>query len=192
MGAGGRFGGAKDRGFLVADAPVPRRDKCALPHPGPGVARSLLVLIVIMGNPHIGQRPAAPHQPFLDVLAIDVAPRHQAAAPVGLAHVAGPALVLDVLDEFVARGDAAAPAFARVVQAELIHRRSVDAAQPNSGRADLNLIAFADLWNAADIGGLRDGRQHDQSNRQQEFHRHAKTVFGFAAILESQRMALRL
>src|SRR5664279_1074255 len=98
MGIGGWFGGPENHGLLVADAPVPRRDEGALPHAGLGVARGLFVGVVIMGNPNIGQRPSALHHPFLDVLAVDLAPRHLSAAAVGRAHVTGPGLVVGVLD----------------------------------------------------------------------------------------------
>ena len=73
----GRLGGAENGRLLVADAPVPRRDERALPHPGLGLARGLFVGVVVMGNPRIGQRPAVRHQPFLDVLAVDLAARHR-------------------------------------------------------------------------------------------------------------------
>src|ERR1700741_4323410 len=111
-----RLGGAEDRGLLVADPPIPRRDERALPHAGLGFARGLLVILIVVGEARIGERPAASHQPFLDVLAVDLAARHQpAAAVVSLAGMAGPALVVGMLDEFVARGDAAGPALAFVV-----------------------------------------------------------------------------
>src|SRR6267142_3712813 len=130
VGTGGRLGGPENGGLLVADAPVPRRDEGALPHPGLGLARLLFVGVVIMGNPRIGQGPAVSHQPFLDVLAVDVTSRHGAAAAVGgLAGVTGPALVVGMLDEFVARGDPAGPALALGVEAQLIHRRRVDPAE---------------------------------------------------------------
>src|SRR5664279_766599 len=117
VGVGRRLGGAENGGLLVADPPVPRRDERALPHPGLGLARGLFVVVVIVGEPHIGQRPAALHQPFLDVLAVDLAARHDAAAAVGgLAHMAGPALVAGMLDQLVARGDAAGPALAGIVE----------------------------------------------------------------------------
>src|SRR5467141_3388599 len=113
VGAGGRLGGAENGRLLVADAPVPRRDERALPHPGLGLARRLLVGIVVLGKPRIGQGPAVSHHPFLNVLAVDLAPRHGAAAAVGdLAGMTGPALVVGMLDELVARGDAAGPALA--------------------------------------------------------------------------------
>src|SRR5258705_3551412 len=88
-GAGGWLGGPENGGLLVADAPVPRRDERALPHASLGLARLLFVGIVVMGKPRISQGPAVSHQPFLNVLAIDFAPRHGAAAAVdGLAGVA--------------------------------------------------------------------------------------------------------
>ena len=155
-----RLGGAENGGLLVADAPVPRRDEGALPHPGLGLARGFFVSLVIMGNPQIGQRPAVRHQPFLDVLAVDLAARHRAASAVDdLAGVTGPALVAGMLDQLVARGDAAGPALARIVQAQLVYRRRVDAAEADAGVADLDVIALADLWDAGDIGGLRQRRQ---------------------------------
>src|ERR1700691_5929167 len=57
--------------FLLAAPPIPGRDERALPHAGLGVARGLLVLVIVVAEPHIGQRPAASHHPFLDVLAVD-------------------------------------------------------------------------------------------------------------------------
>src|SRR3984957_1583757 len=49
-GVGGwrRLDGAEDGRLLVADAPVPRRDEGALPHPGLGLARGLLVGVVVV------------------------------------------------------------------------------------------------------------------------------------------------
>ena len=138
-GIGGRLGGAEDGGLLVADPPVPRRDEGALPHPGLGLARSFLIGIVIVRNPDIRQRPAVHHHPFLDVLAVDLAARHVAAAAVGLAHMAGPGLVVDMLDQFVARRHAAGPALAAIVEAELVDGRRVDAAQANAAGADHDL-----------------------------------------------------
>src|SRR5436190_2047713 len=82
-------------------------------------ATGLFVRLVIMRKPRIGQRPSIPDQPFLDVLAVNLAPRHGAAAPVGdLAGVTGPGLVVGMLDEVVARGDAAGPALALGIEAE--------------------------------------------------------------------------
>src|ERR1700722_19019858 len=144
VGVVGRLGGAENGGLLVADAPVPRRDERALPHPGLGVARGFLVGIVIMREAHIGQRPSALHHPFLDVLAVDLAARDLPAAAVGLVDMAGPALVADMLDEFVARGHAAGPALAAIVEAELVHRRGVDSAEPDSAGADGDLVTLAD------------------------------------------------
>src|SRR5258705_7952500 len=122
VGTGGRLGGPENGGLLVADAPVPRRDEGALPHPGLGLARLLFVGIVIMGNPRIGQGPAVSHQPFLDVLAVDVTSRHGAAAAVGgLAGVTGPALVVGLLDGLVGVRVPPGPALAPGAEAELIH-----------------------------------------------------------------------
>src|SRR5258708_4661463 len=135
-----RLGGSENGCLLVADAPVPRRDEGALPHPGLGLSRLLFVGVVIMGNPRIGQGPAVSHQPFLDVLAVDVTSRHGAAAAVdGLAGVTGPALVVGMLDELVARGDPAGPAPPLRVEAPLIHRRRLDAAKADPGVAPLGL-----------------------------------------------------
>src|SRR6266404_7269861 len=98
-----------------------------------------------MGKLHIGQSPTAFHHPFLDVLAVDLAPRHLAAAAVGPDWMAGPGLVVGVMRKFVARSDAAGPALALGVEAKLIDRRRVDPAQPDSRGADLDQMALADL-----------------------------------------------
>src|SRR6478672_13196588 len=58
VGARGWLGGAENGRLLVADAPVPRRDERALPHPGLGLARRLLVGNVIVGDADESQRPA--------------------------------------------------------------------------------------------------------------------------------------
>src|SRR6185437_9579557 len=131
-----RLGRAEDRGLLVAHAPVPRREEGALPHPGLGFARGLLVGVVVMREAGVGQRPAVRDQPFLDVLAIGLAARHGMAAAVDGAGVAGPASVAEMFDQFVPRGDAAGPALALRVEAKLVGRRRVDAAEANAGRAD--------------------------------------------------------
>src|SRR6266480_5432177 len=100
-----------------------------------------------MGKTHGGQRPSVLHQPFLDVLAVGFASRHQTAATVDdLTAATDPGLVVGVLDQFVARGDAAGPALAVGVEAELIDRGRVDPAQTDAARADLDLVALADLW----------------------------------------------
>src|SRR5271156_4797347 len=112
MGALGRLGGSENHRLLVADAPVPWRDEGALPHAGLGLARRLFVRIVIMGKTHIAERPSVLHHPLLDVLAIALATGNAAPAPVDLADVTGPGLVVGVVDECVARGDAAGPALA--------------------------------------------------------------------------------
>ena len=74
-----------------------------------------------------------------------------------------------MLDQFVARGDAAGPALALGVEAELVHRRRVDAAEADAVVADLDLIAFADFRDAGDVGRLRDGGQQQQQNGEQQF-----------------------
>ena len=142
-----RLDRAQDRRLLVADAPVPRRDEGALPHAGLGLARGFFIGLVVMGDAGIGQRPSVLHHPFLDVLAVDLAMRHLPAATLGLADVAGPALVVGMVDEFVARGDAAGPALALGVEAKLVHRRRIDPGETDSGVADLDLIAFANFGN---------------------------------------------
>src|ERR1700730_17720864 len=161
MRIGGRLVVAHDRGLLVADAPVPRRDEGALPHPGLGFARGGFDGVVVMREAHIGQRPAVLHHPFLDVLAVDLAARDHAAAAIGRPDMTGPAFVLDMLCEFVARGNAAGPAFALGVEAKLIGRRRVDAAEANAAIADLDLVAVADFRHAGDVGGLSH-RRHQQ------------------------------
>jgi hypothetical protein len=68
-----------------------------------------------------------------------------------------PALSPEAFCQFVARGRAAGPALALGIEAELIDRWRVDAAQPDAVIADLELIAFADFRDAGDVGRLRDG-----------------------------------
>src|SRR6478735_2860509 len=110
MGVLRRPGRAEDLRLLVAHAPVPGRDEGALPHAGLGLARGLLVGLVVVRDAGVGERPAARDQPFLDVLAVGLAARHDAAAAVGGTGVAGPGLVAGMLDQLVARGGAAGPA----------------------------------------------------------------------------------
>src|SRR5882762_6548661 len=118
------------------------------------------------------------HQPFLNVLAVDLASGHQTAAPVDdLTAAADPGLVVGVLDQFVARGGAAGPALAVGVEAELIDRGCIDAAEPDAGVADQDMVALADFGNAGDVGGLRKRRQQRDRNRRQEFHAHAGAIF---------------
>ena len=79
-----------------------------------------------------------------------------------------------MLDQFVARGDAAGPALAGIVEAELIDAGRVDAAEPDPGIADQDGVAFADFCGPGDVGSVRDRRQQQQDHRRQEFHQHAK------------------
>src|SRR3984957_5548604 len=168
-----RLGGAQDGGLLVADPPIPRRDERALPHAGLDVARGLLVLVIVVAEPHIGQRPSVSHHPFLDVLAVDFASRHNSPAAVGsLVGVAGPALVVGMLDEFVAGRSPAGPALALAVQAKLIDRRRIDAAETNPAGSDHDGIALANLRGAGDVGGLHRNRQAQRKCREQEFQAH--------------------
>src|SRR4029077_11517496 len=155
---------AENGGLLVADAPVPWRDERALPHPGLGFARGFLIRLIVTRELFEGQRPAVRHQPFLDVLAVGLTARHGAAAAVDGPGLTGPALATEVLDQFVPCGDAAGPAFAAGVEAELIHRRRVDAAEPDTVAADLELIALADFGDAGDVGRLRAGGEQQQKN----------------------------
>src|SRR5882757_1620252 len=143
-----RLGRAENGGLLVADPPDPRRDERALPHPGFCLTRGFFVRFVVFGKSHIGQRPAARYQPFLDVFAIDLATRDRAAAAIGRAGMAGPALVAGALDQFVARRNPAGPALAMGVEAELVRRRRVDATEPDAGIADHDLVGLADFRNA--------------------------------------------
>src|SRR6266702_5015403 len=115
-----RLGGAQYRRLLVAHAPVPWRDEGALPHPGFCLTRGSFVGIIVVGDTGVGQRPAAPHQPFLDVLAADLAARDRVAAPVDRTGMADPVLALGIFGELVARGDAAGPALTIGVEAELV------------------------------------------------------------------------
>src|SRR5258706_10856663 len=192
VGARGWLGGAENGRLLVADAPVPRRDERALPHPGLGLARLLLVGIVVMGKPRIGQGPAVSHQPFLNVLAVDFTPRHGAAAAVDdLTSVTGPALVVGMLDELVARGNPAGPALALGVEAKLIPRRRVDPAKADSRVADLDVVALADLRYAGDLGGLRHRRQQQHRHRKQESYEHREqAVFNAEPYSMSNRINL--
>src|SRR5436305_11726830 len=130
-----------------------------------------------MREAQIGQRPAVPHHPFLDVLAVDLASRDQTSATIGALDMTGPALLAGMLDEFVARGGAAGPAFAAGVKAELIGRRRVDAAEANAAVADLDLVAVANLRHAAEIGRRRDRRQQqdrDGNEKGRDFHRQSR------------------
>ena len=165
-----RLDGAENGGLLVADAPVPRRDERALPHPGLGLARGLLVALVIVRDPRERQRPAVRHQPFLDVLAVGLAARHYAAAAIRNGPgMTGPALSTEAFCQFVARGGAAGPALALGVEAELIGGRRVDAAQTDAVVADLEMIAFTDFRDTGDVGRLRDGGERQQQNSVQQF-----------------------
>src|SRR6202035_2354873 len=104
----------------------------------------------------------------------DRASRHVAAAAIGSLDVAGPALLVGVVNEFVARGDAAGPALAGVVEAKLVDRGRIDAAQANARAADHDLIALADLRHPADVGGLGHDRHQNDRDPEQAFHQHAK------------------
>src|SRR3984893_795276 len=100
-----------------------------------------------------------------------------AAAAIGRPDMTGPAFVLDMLCEFVARGNAAGPAFALGVEAKLICRRRVDAAEANAAIADLDLVAVADFRHAGDVGGLSHRRhQQDRGGGEagREFHRRSR------------------
>ncbi len=72
-----------------------------------------------------------------------------------------------MLDQFVACRDAAGPALAIVVEAQLIHRRRIDAAEANAAVADHELIAFADFRHAGDLGRLCDRRRKQEQNGHQ-------------------------
>src|SRR5690242_11187762 len=110
---GRRLGSSENGRLLVANAPVPRRDERALPHPHLGLARGLLVALVVARDPCQRQRPAVRHQPFLDVLAVGLAARHRAAAAIGYRPgMTGPVLAAEALCQLVARGGAAGPALA--------------------------------------------------------------------------------
>ena len=77
--------------------------------------------------------------------------------------MAGPALGSDMLGQFVARRHPAGPALAGIVEAELIGRRRVDAAEPDAAVADLDLVAVADLGHAGDLGRLcQRGQRQEQ------------------------------
>src|ERR1700757_3543911 len=94
-----RLGSAENRGLLVAHPPVPGRDEGALPHAGLGVASGGLVGVIVVRDAGVGQRPAASPQPFLDVLTVDLAARHGAAAPIDRSGVADPVLALGIFGE---------------------------------------------------------------------------------------------
>src|SRR6202044_3262171 len=134
-----------------------------------------LVIGVVVRKPRVGERPAVSHHPFLDVLTIDLASRHEpAAAVVILAAMASPGLVIGMLDEFVARCNPAGPAFALAVEAKLIGRRRVDAAESNSVGPDHHRVTFADLCGAGDVGSLCESGQQKYDHCEQELPRHAK------------------
>src|SRR6185312_7987854 len=98
-----------------------RRDKRALPHPGLGFACRLLIRFVILRSADQRQRPAVRHHPFLDVLAIGLAARHDAAAAVDrTTRLADPVLAAELLGKFITRRGAAGPALALGVEAKLI------------------------------------------------------------------------
>jgi hypothetical protein len=78
------------------------------------------------------------------------------------------------MNELVARRDPAGPAFAGIVEAELVDRRRIDPAQANARAADHDLIAIVDLRDSRDVGGLRHRRQQNKRNRGQQFGQHAK------------------
>jgi hypothetical protein len=82
--------------------------------------------------------------------------------PALASRVTGPGLVVGMLDEFVARGDAAAPALAFMVEAKLIDRGCIDPAKTDSGIADLDMVAFADFGDPGDVGGFGHCRQQKQ------------------------------
>ncbi len=79
-----------------------------------------------------------------------------------------------MLDQFVARGDAAGPALAGMVEAKLVDRGRIDPAQTEAAIADLDLIALDNFWNAGDVGRLGQRRQQKYEKREQEFHEHPK------------------
>ena len=97
--------------------------------------------------------------------------RIKALAPV--VQNAGAALLVDGHPEIVARGGAAGPALALGVEAELVGRRRVDAAEPDPRGTDHDGITIADLRGAGDIGRLRQRGDGEQRQRNQEFSQHA-------------------
>src|ERR1700722_3130803 len=88
--------------------------------------------------------------------------------------MAGPALVVGMLDELVAGGDPAGPALALAVEAELIDGWRVDGAEPDTGGPDQDRIALANLRRTGDVGGLRHNGQGERNRCEQEFQAHAK------------------
>src|SRR4029453_13197283 len=62
-----RLDRAENGGLLVADAPVPWRDERALPHAGLGLARGLLVALVVVRDSRQRQRPTVRPQPLLNI-----------------------------------------------------------------------------------------------------------------------------
>src|SRR5258708_34202795 len=128
-----------------------------------------------MGKTHGGQRPSVLHQPFLNVLAVDLASRHQTAATVDdLTAATDPGLVVGVLDQFVARGNAAGPALAVVVEAELIHRGRIDSTETDTGITELDIVALGDFWNTGDVGGGGRGRKQKHEKRDHKIYQNPK------------------
>jgi hypothetical protein len=69
-----------------------------------------------------------------------------------------------MLDQLIARGDAAGPTLALGVEAKLIGGGRIDAAEAYAGAADLDLVSLADFRHAADVDGVARGRpQQDEA-----------------------------
>src|SRR5450759_5705 len=103
-------GRAEHDGLLVAMPPVPRGDERAGPKTGARLAGLGLIVGVRVANKC--ECPSVPHHPFLNVLAINGAARERATVAIRSGDAAGPRLVANVADEFIAGADAASPSAA--------------------------------------------------------------------------------
>src|ERR1035437_10145147 len=92
--------------------PAPRGNDRAGPKPGARLAGLGLVLIVGVRVANKCECPSVPHHPFLNVLAINGAARERATVAIRSGDAAGPRLVANVADEFIAGADAASPSAA--------------------------------------------------------------------------------
>ena len=121
------------------------------------------------------KRPAVRDQPLLNVFAIDGTFGDRAAEAIEVQDVAGPALLVGMVDQRITRGSAAGPALAFVVQAQLVGRRRIDAGQPDFGACYLQRVAVVNFRESGNVGGVGGNRQGKYREKYQEsgneFHR---------------------